>query len=294
MIGKYRILSGDQVIGEYSNLITNRGRVAIGRYLAGQRSAWSDAIVVGAGDDTPQATDESLFMEFWREEIDLRLYESSTGNIVLRSIIPASVTGKIYELGVYCTLSSLRQISSSPVAIYFDPFIEPWSFVENSSQGSVYRIGKSSVTFSPAPSDPAIASLRFPGSFNVYTEETRFYLSYSVLSGTISSISVKIKSSDTTYREFVISEIGYTDYEVVEWGPENFDLYGNADWQDFSSIEVVVEGDGEVAIDALSVRQEPSGIETVLVSRAVLSEPIIKNESQELQIEYLVDLGINS
>jgi hypothetical protein len=281
------------MIKESTNVITNRGRIAIGRYLTGERQSWSDSMVIGSGNPDADPEDESLAMEFWREEIDMKEYSAPTGEITLRSIIPSRISGKISEIGVYCTISSLRQVSSSPIAIFFDNSVESWTLTSNTTFDTTnYRIGKSAVLFSPATGNNAIASIRFPGSFNSYNEDTKFRLSYQILSGTINSITLRLKSSESTYREYFFDTLG-SDYSVKVWETQDFILEGNADWEDFNSLEVIVDGNGQVVLDGFAVSYEPSSIETVLVSITNLAALVEKNESQEIQIEYVLDLGIN-
>ena len=294
MKGRYRVYLDGALVQESDNVITNRGRIAIGRFLAGERFTWSDAIAMGAGETEALATDTELEMEAWREEIDMRQYDIPTGEILVRSIVPASVSGTFYEMGVYCTLSSLRQISSSPVAIYFDSSKELWSFSNAAFNTDHNRIGKSAVTFSPTAGSNSTAQSRLVGNFSNYDENSFFYLSYKLLSGSIDSISIRLSSSETTYREYVIPvSSSEGEYFVDRWQTSDFELFGNADWTEFNEISVVVAGDGAISLDGFSVRNEPAGIETVLVSRTILDSPVTKDESQEMQIEYVIDFGVN-
>ena len=115
------------------------------------------------------------------------------------------------------------------------------------------------------------------------------------MSGTIDTITIRLSSSETTYREYSVSPSSLEgDYAVSKWTTADFDLTGNADWTDFNSFQVFVEGNGDVSIDGFSVRNEPPGVETVLVSRTVLPDPVEKDESQEMQIEYVIDFGVNT
>jgi hypothetical protein len=224
----------------------------------------------------------------------MRQYDD--GEIVLRSIVPASVSGKIYEMGVYCTLSSLRQLSSSPVAVYFDSSKESWTLSRAAFNEDHNRIGKSCIVFSPIESLDGEGEYKFFGDFSLYDENSYFYLSYKILSGTIDVITVRLASSDTTYRQYSIEPSSAEgEYTTSKWSTNDFNLTGNADWKDFGSFQVFVQGDGQIAIDAFAVRNEPDSFETVLVSRTKFLETqaIIKDESQEMQIEYVIDFGIN-
>lgn len=294
MKGIYRVYADGQLVAESENIITNRGRIAIGRYLAGQRPEWASAIVIGSGGTAQLVTDEELEMEFWREEIDLKEYSSGDAEVILRSIIPAPVIGKIHEIGVYCTISNLRQISGSPIALSFDTNAESWTISDGASDTTNNRIGAGAIKLQSTST--ASAESRFNGTFSAYGEDDYFYLAYEVLSGSLTHLTVRLKSSETDYREYNIATPAQSGYTVAKWNTTDFTVVGNPDWEDFSSAEFIALVDGEVVLDAFAVKNDPQTIDTVLVSRTTLSGPdiISKTGAQELQIEYSVDLSVGS
>lgn len=294
MKGIYRVYAAGNLVAESENIITNSGKIAIGRYLAGDLSQWASAMAIGSGGTAQSSSDSELEMEFWREEIDLKEYSIPDGEVVLRSIIPAPIIGEIHEIGVYCTISTLRGISGTPVALYFDTNVEQWEISDGSSNTEDNRIGAGAITLSK--SGTATAETRFTGSFASYTEDDYFYLAYKVLSGSVSHITVRLKSSENDYREYNLSSVEQSGYSVAKWDISEFTVVGNPDWEDFSSAEFIVLMDGSIALDAFSVKNDPDMIDTVLVSRTTLinNDIIKKTGAQELQIEYAVDLSVGA
>lgn len=294
MKGTYRVYSGDELLAESSNVITNSGKIAIGRYLSGQLPEWASAMAIGVGETSQSVTDTGLEMEVWREEIDLKEYSISSGEVALRSIIPAPVVAKIHELGVYCTISTIRNLSTSPIALAFDTNLEDWDIVGGQSDTDNHRIGAGSIKL--ADTSTASAEARLNGNFASYGEDDFFYLAYQVISGGVTHITVRLKSSESDYREYNIPSPSQSGYAVERWNVGDFTVVGNPDWEDFSSVEIIALLDGELVLDGFSVKSEPQGLDTVLVSRTTLSGPDIidKTGAQELQIEYAVDLSVGS
>lgn len=295
MKGLYRVYEDQRLVAEFPNVITNRGRTAIGKFLSGEGTSWADVMVAGVGDSTPDASDIFLDMEIWRDTVDFSSYDSGTGNIVLRSTFPTGFSAKIYELGIYCT-STPQILSRGPVIASFDLTKESWS--TGSSYTDNYRLGDQSLKIEPQGGGTASSSLRYIGNFNSFDENTVFKLGYIGASGATSA-SVRLKSDSSNYREHFFTPDTSGSYAVEQWTIDQFTVFGNVDWREIYEIEVRVSGAGFVAFDGLSASVEDSqDIMSVLVSRALVqnggSNFIKKEASRELQIEYIIDLGINS
>ena len=292
MKGKYRIYDGDALLGEFDNVITNRGRIAIGRFLAQQRSSWSDAIVIGAGESTPLATNESLDLEFWRDEIDRASYDIPSGQIKLRSRIPAQVVGKIFEIGIYCTLTFDSGTVSGPVVSAFDPLVESWTGGTQNTTDN--RVGTSSLNLSPSAGSDS-ATLDFETDLRAYTSETVFRLGYIAAAG-VTSAALRFKSSATDYREYSFTPTS-GGYNVESWGLQDFSVVGNPQWTEIYELEIIASGTGTMTFDALSaIDERPNDVLTVLVSRALIDlngqNFFQKKPQRELQIEYVLELNI--
>lgn len=294
MNGVYRIYDGDDLVAECPNILTNSGRIAIGRYLAGERASWGDALVIGSGDSTPLATNTSLDMEFWREEVDLKKYNgpnaSPPNQLVLRSIIPARVAGIIKEIGVYCTLTPDLTLSSGPTIAVFDTSVEPW--VGGEDEGFDYRIGTKSLKVDAGSS----ASLKYYGDLRAFTENTKFRLAYYSF-GAVTNVKVRFAANASNFKEYSFEPENTGEYTVELWELADFVQTGNPDWKEVFFIEVEVEGSGYVVFDGItSGEQRPDDILTVLVSRALVNTNgdnfIEKLPTRELQIEYLVGISL--
>lgn len=293
MNGSYRIYDGNDIIAEFPNTLTNSGRIAIGRYLAGERASWGDALAIGSGDSTPLPTNNALDMEFWREEIDFKSYNGPSATpankLVLRSIIPTSVAGFIYEMGVYCTLTPDQVLTSGPAITTFDSSRESWAGGEDELVD--YRVGTRSLSVNSGSS----ALLKLYGDLRAFNENTNFRLAYYSF-GAVTAVKLRLASNSSNFKEYSFFPENTGDYTVERWSLEEFTQVGNPDWKEVYFVEVEVEGSGHVVFDALtSSEQRPGDVLTVLVSRALVNVNgdnfIQKLPTRELQIEYLVDLG---
>jgi len=294
MKGFYRFYDGDDLIAECPNILTNSGRIAIGRYLSGERGSWGDAIAVGSGSSTPLVTNTALEMEFWREEVDLKKYNGPSATppnqLVLRSIIPARVAGIIKELGVYCTVTPDFILAAGPTRATFDTSIEPW--VGGEDEEFDYRIGPKSLKVEGGSS----ASVKYYGDLRAFTENTKFRLAYYSV-GSITNVKIRFASNSANFKEYSFEPQNTGNYTVELWSLEDFAQTGNPDWKEVFFIEVEVEGSGSVIFDAITTtEQRPDDVLSVLVSRALVNVNgenfIEKLPTRELQIEYLVGISL--
>lgn len=294
MKGYYKVYDKGDLVAELPNILTNSGRIAIGRYLAGERASWGDALAIGSGDSTPDLTNKSLDMEFWREEVDFKSYNgpasSPANKLILRSIIPSRVAGFIHEIGVYCTLTPDQILQYGPIIAAFDSSQENWS--GGSDDLLSYRIGTKSLRVESGLS----ATLEYYGDLRAFGQDTKFKLAYFSF-GSATSVKIRIASNSSNYREYAFEPDLGAGYRVESWALADFDQVGNPDWKEFFTLEVEVEGPGDIVFDGFSATDErPEDITTVLVSRALVNTNgdnfIEKLPTRELQIEYLIDLGV--
>ena len=292
MRGYYRVYADGELLGEFGNTITSQGRSVIGKFLAGERTSWSDSIAIGSGGSQPNSSNTSLDLEFFREEVDLTRYVEDGDKIILRTIIPTSVAGKVYELGVYSSISSETASSRGPSITNFDTTQESWSGGQDETD--LARVGLRARRATLSSSTVSFTS-DFVGDVRTFTDDTVFRLAYYAASG-VSNISVRFKSSDTDYRQYSFAPSGDGSYQVESWRLQNFQVVGNPSWNEFYEIEVLATGTGLVVLDAITSVEEKAGDElNVLVSRALVNfngeNFIFKKALQELQLEYVLELS---
>jgi hypothetical protein len=105
MIGKYLIYQDSKLVGEYRNILTTEGKSLIRNYLAGNIGAWSGSIAIGAMNSTaPSVSDSGLEFEIIRVPVVLSTVKGN--NIILSADLDSTIAGRIFELGVYPTVTN--------------------------------------------------------------------------------------------------------------------------------------------------------------------------------------------
>lgn len=105
MRGKYRIFEDGVLKEEVENLITTEGKNLIRNYLAGTAGSWSGSIAIGAlNSQAPSVSDSGLQFEIVRVPVTLSAVRGS--DIILSADIEPETAGRIFELGVYPTVTN--------------------------------------------------------------------------------------------------------------------------------------------------------------------------------------------
>jgi hypothetical protein len=105
MIGKYLIYQDSKMVGEYHNVLTTEGKSLIRNYLAGNVGAWSGSIAIGAMNSAaPTISDSGLEFEIVRVPVVLSTVKGN--NIILSADLDSTIAGRIFELGVYPTVTN--------------------------------------------------------------------------------------------------------------------------------------------------------------------------------------------
>jgi len=296
MRGLYRVYDGETLVGEYPNIITNYGKEIIGKYMSGEVSTWAESMAFGTGTSSPSFTDTSLDLEFWRGDVYSKSYNTSSRKISLRCTIPSTVSGKIYEIGVYSASEGLN-FAFSPVICTFDTTVQNWGQV--ASEAARSGVGQSSVLLQP-PGYLVSAKSDLRGDFAAFNNDTIFSLGYEIVTGSISNIGIRLMSNDQNFREFSFSPPtgSHTNlYETKSWSLADFSITGNPAWQEISSIQITATGEGSVMFDVLAAdkgEDEPTYVNASrLISRSLVGGEkgyISKEKTRELQVEYVVSL----
>lgn len=104
-MGKYFVYQNNELIGEYQNVLTTEGKSLIRNYLAGNVQSWSGSIAIGAMNfNSPSSSDSGLEFEIIRVPVVLSTVKGT--NIILSADISSEIAGRIFELGVYPTVTN--------------------------------------------------------------------------------------------------------------------------------------------------------------------------------------------
>jgi len=307
--GKYSIYIDNVKQGEFNNIITNSGLNIIKKYLTGSVAEWAGSIAIGAlNTSDPSTTDTILQYEFARYPINLKSYDTSTGEIILKASFPASLIGKVYELGVF---SYVR----NPFSNGFDDKVI-FNFDEYWTNTGIGTTASLSISGRVGTNDLAIASgsayaIEAPISLDISGYSNTDYLDvlYNVTTLQASSVrSASIKFSDNqlptpSTASIVISlpasATGYKVYSLPVSSIVKDSTFNN----NVSKISITVEGGAKTSvltIDSAKFRDVSLSDENLcLVSRALIginggdtsTDSFTKTAGAEMDIEYRMTIS---
>lgn len=302
MRGYYRIYEDGVLVAEVENLITTAGKRIIADYLAGNAANWAGALAIGAGDASPTTADSRLSFEYYRNSVSAKAVAYGIGTagahvITLKSTIDNSISGAIYELGLYSDeFDSVAGAGGGGVISYGDSS-EPWYF---DSSGWVPSTNTANTTDNRIGPDGVVlgtGNYRFTGinlDFSQYSGEDIFQFCMKYLSGTVSTVEIRFNTDDSNYFSYapLTSEVmTASDYTISSIQKQNWSATGSPSWDNITSIEFRTTGTNTYLLDGIRVCDtDTNNPSYALVSHAVLGTPQVKSDGSMMEVEYYVEL----
>jgi hypothetical protein len=282
-------------------MITRFGKRFLSNFVAGNSSFSSKEMALGIATETEYPlldTNSRLGFEFYRVPIrqggiDIDASVSPTKYTVIYSAtIPTNIAGNINEIGIYSGESVSRNLYGSKFISNFELPYE-WS-PEPTLDQSDYRVGDSSLLFT-SNGTAAREYTYLIDSMDVsgYNPSDTMSFSYKVNDANLSSLKVRLYSSDTDYLEFTFTghSLGYN--------IKNLDMSEGVSSGTFNSQSVVKLGivvtptsaQTSVSMDGLRINDEDTfDPEYGLIARSILDSTMIKVIGREASIEFKLDL----
>ena len=282
-------------------MITRFGKRFLSNFVAGNSSFSSKEMALGIATETEYPlldTNSRLGFEFYRVPIrqggiDIDASVSPTKYTVIYSAtIPTNIAGNINEIGIYSGESVSRNLYGSKFISNFELPYE-WS-PEPTLDQSDYRVGDSSLLFT-SNGTAAREYTYLIDSMDVsgYNPSDTMSFSYKVNDANLSSLKVRLYSSDTDYLEFTFT--GHS----VGYNIKNLDMSEGVSSGTFNSQSVVKLGivvtptsaQTSVSMDGLRINDEDTfDPEYGLIARSILDSTMIKVIGREASIEFKLDL----
>ena len=283
-------------------MITKFGKRFLSNFVAGNSSFSSKEMALGIATQTEYPlldTNSRLGFEFYRVPIrqggiDIDASVSPVKYTVIYSAtIPTNIAGKINEIGIYSGQSYSKNLYESKFLSSFELPYE-WS-PEPTLDQSDYRVGDSSLIFTSNGTAAeeyvyALDSMDVSG----YNPSDKISFSYKVNDENLSSLKVRLYSSDTDYLEFTFT--GHS----VGYNIKNLNMSTGVSTGTFNSQSVVKLGilvtptsaQTSVSMDGLRINDEDTfDPEYGLIARSVLDSTMIKVIGREAAIEFKLDLS---
>lgn len=277
-------------------MITANGRTFIKRYLAGQAGSMVGAISVGIGSTAASLNDTRLAFEFARVPVSVISYDFASDLLVFKGTLDESVSGKIYEVGIWTAeVNTAAGNQGSQLITSFDSASESWT---NGTYDTVTtRIGPDSLKHTPAASGN-VSSVLSGLTLNFIDNSSldSFVMAYNVDNANTSSIELRFRTDASNYYRFTVSAptAGYK-FSVFTKGSAA--VVGAPKWDDINEIEIVTTATsgGAASVEFDGVRLED--VDTIaptygLVARYVPTLPTVKAEGFVHDVEYTLPVTI--
>ncbi len=306
-------------------MITKFGKRFLISYLSGNNSFLSKELALGIGSTSPNAkgNDTKLEFEFYRLPVELSSFNIlQTGVdidgdpvfdyfITYKSTIPQDVSGVISEIGLYPgDRTSFNNFDSKFITSFTNEFNWFSGSTNPSSQGNTID-SNGNYTFLSKVSDSMIRvdvtsgqtkeyiNSLISDDISGYSINDTIAIAYKKADNNVSKIRVKFYSSDLAYYYVDFTPESGTGDKIQSVSLNNlFSNYTAApNLPDPSSIiKIGVEttasgGNTTVYFDAIRINDEDTFDPTYgLISRSVLSTPLIKKPGRPVDIEYKLQL----
>jgi hypothetical protein len=283
-------------------MITKFGKRFLTNFVAGNSSFSSKEMAIGIATGTEYAlsdTNSRLGFEFYRVPIRVGGIDIDSSvspvkyTVIYSATLPTNIAGKINEIGIYSGQSYSRNLYESKFISNFElPY--QWSPEPELDQTNS-RVGDSSLTFtSNAAAPKEYTYLLDSMDISGYNPLDTLSLSYKANDANLSSLKVRLYSSDTDYLEFT-----FTGHSVGN-NIKNLNMSTGVSTGTFNPQSVVKLGiivtpttaQTSVSMDGLRINDEDTfDPEYGLIARSILDSTLIKVIGREAAIEFKLDLS---
>ena len=283
-------------------MITKFGKRFLANFVAGNSSFASKEMALGIATSTEYAlsdTNSRLGFEFYRVPIRQGGIDIDTSvspakyTVIYSATIPTNLAGKINEIGIYSGQSYSKNLYESKFISNFElPY--KWS-PEPALDQTDYRVGDSSLIFTSTGAAAKeytydLGDIDLSG----YNPSDTLSFSYKVNDANLSSLKVRLYSSDTNYLQFTFT--GHS----VGYNIKNLNMSTGVSTGTFNAQSVVKLGivvtptsaQTSVSMDGLRINDEDTfDPEYGLIARSILDSTMIKVIGREAAIEFKLDLS---
>lgn len=303
--GTYIYYENGQEVYRSENVITKYGKRFLTSFLAGRDSFSSKSMAFGIGSTAALDTDTRLGFEFYRTPVlfgstDIQtLNDTTTYSVVYKSTIPQDVAGYITEVGLYPEYKESLSSYDGKFIADFDNQLDwtntPLITTTNARVGQ-YLLNMSSDATSAKEYKTNVQAIDLSG----YSVNDTLKLAYVKNDANLQNIIIKFYSSALDYYSVTITPESGTGYKMSSDITLN-NLFSNAstlnvDPSNINQIGITItptSGQSTSAgLDALRINDEDTFDPNFgLISRSVLSTPLVKLAGRQVDVEYRLDLG---
>jgi hypothetical protein len=320
--GEYVFYEDGKEVGRNKNLITKFGKRYLTQYLAGQSNTNLKDIAVGIGGGSSAAdiaagrtaasvNDTQLRFEFYRSPVTMSSIDiqtnSTTGissyGVVHKTTIPVDVVGVISEIGIFPTVSlSSTDYASNSISTFEDN--QSWADSSGAFPSVLTTPTPKIGTYYLSMGAAASGTKQYFNNFNIdisgYSALDSLTIAYRQVDLNLDYVFVRMYDSNNNYYEIRYAGDVSTGDKIKSLTLNNFysSGYGVGAPDQTSIVKIGVgvkaksSGSTAVLFDGLRINDEDAfRTDYGLISRSVLSTPIVKTLGKQMVIEYRI--GIN-
>ena len=293
-------------------MIAKFGKRFITSYLANGLNFNQKDIAIGIGSQAPTLNDSDMQFEFYRSGVFLGSSDIQTNtatgvttySVVYKTTLPTDVEGIISEIGIFPSGSAQNTDYSSKYISSFENTTD-WKDLDGEQPISVLtptpRIGSSYFSITAESDQSKSYSLDTVFDLAGYGVADSISLAFYQTDLNLDYIYVRFYSSPTNYKEIRFAATESIGEKILSANLSSlfnstFSSVGSTDFSKITVIEIGAQakssGTTNVLLDGLRLNDEDRyNSQYGLISRSVLSTPLVKTLGVEMDIEYKINLG---
>ena len=310
LVGEYILYEDGKEICRNKNLITKFGKRYLTQYLAGQSNTNLKDIAIGIGSTAASVNDTQLGFEFYRSPVTMSSIDIQTSSVtgvstygvVHKTTIPVDVVGVINELGLFPTVSlSSTDYASNSISTFEDnqSWVDSGGLYPTVLTTPTPKIG----TYYLSMSASASGVKQYFNNFNIdvsgYSALDSLTIAYRQSDLNLDYVFVRMYDSNNNYYEIRYAGDVSTGDKIKSLTLNNLysSGYGSGLPDQTSIVKIGVgvkaksSGATTVLFDGLRINDEDAfRTDYGLISRSVLTTPIVKTFGKQMVIEYRIGL----
>ena len=309
--GEYIFYEDGKEVGRNKNLITKFGKRYLTQYLAGQSNTNLKDVAIGIGSTAASVNDTQLGFEFYRSPVTMSSIDiqtnSTTGissyGVVHKTTIPVDVVGVISEIGIFPTVSlSSTDYASNSISTFEDN--QSWADSSGAFPSVLTTPTPKIGTYYLSMGAAASGTKQYFNNFNIdisgYSALDSLTIAYKQVDLNLDYVFVRMYDSNNSYYEIRYAGDVSTGDKIKSLTLNNLysSGYGSGAPDQTSIVKIGVgvkaksSGSTAVLFDGLRINDEDAfRTDYGLISRSVLSTPIVKTLGKQMVIEYRIGLS---
>ena len=309
--GEYVFYEDGKEVGRNKNLITKFGKRYLTQYLAGQSNTNLKDVAIGIGSTAASVNDTQLGFEFYRSPVTMSSIDiqtnSTTGvssyGVVHKTTIPVDVVGVISEIGIFPTVSlSSTDYASNSISTFEDN--QSWADSSGAFPSVLTTPTPKIGTYYLSMGAAASGTKQYFNNFNIdisgYSALDSLTIAYRQVDLNLDYVFVRMYDSNNSYYEIRYAGDVSTGNKIKSLTLNNLysSGYGSGAPDQTSIVKIGVgvkaksSGATAVLFDGLRINDEDAfRTDYGLISRSVLSTPIVKTLGKQMVIEYRIGLS---